>query len=363
MNHRRFLTVDDPTVDWDTPLTSVDPTADWDAPSDMQFLDLTAAAANGIPTVPWLVEGWLARGDIVLCAGRAGSGKSTLAVALAVAIASGREWCGIKPSDTGPVIYLDEEAGESAITRQFLRHAGDDLSNLLVSSCIGLRLDNSTSMGRLHEAIKKHKPLLVVLDTATQFFAGADENSATAIGERFHPLLLLRDLYGCSFIIVHHLRKVSQNGGHFDPLDHVRGSTAFTTQASAVWSVTRITGGHAVDVVVHKRRGGSGGNRLRVEYVESGDRIELRSLDAPEVVETQLASASHFIVAHLGTLPERRATTSEIVSQGKASGYKERTIKAALAHLLGVKAVLKKTRGIYELPPRVQIAAIDDEDV
>jgi hypothetical protein len=108
----------------------------------LPFLGLDEIAANGIPPIPWLIEGWLARRNIVLLAGRAGAGKSTLVVNLAVAIASGRDWCGLKPVETGSVIYCDEEAGEAEIARQCLRHGALGLPNLHISSCVGLRLDD-----------------------------------------------------------------------------------------------------------------------------------------------------------------------------------------------------------------------------
>src|SRR5690349_19119646 len=125
-------------------------------------------AAHGIPwldmtkepePIDWLIEGWLAKKDVLLLAGQAGGGKSTTAVDLAIALATrnGDGWMGGKITNA-PVLYLDEEAGKDEITRQFHRQGGKKLDNIWVSSNQGYRLDDQKTIDKLEYEIKDKQP-------------------------------------------------------------------------------------------------------------------------------------------------------------------------------------------------------------
>lgn len=316
----------------------------------IKFLDLDEIAANGIPEPDWIIPQWVAHGDIIVCAGGAGGGKSTLIVDLGVSIASGRSWCGIKPSTTGHVIYCDEEAGFADIGRQCIRQGAAGFPNFHVSSCIGLRLDEPESVSLVEHSIAKWTPLLVVLDTATQFFAGADENSSGDVVERFRHLIRLRDSYRCAFVIIHHLRK--PQAGRYDMLDRVRGSTAFTTLPNAVWSLVRTRHKSAADLTAEKRRG-CPRSTMRIEYVEVGDYIELRSLKAPEASRTRLESASSFVIDYLGDVEE--AKTSDIVAAAEEKGHSKRTTNRAISDLVEDGRLERRTHGLYKLRPPLDV--------
>jgi hypothetical protein len=84
-------------------------------------LDLECIKRDGIPPMPWILVGWLAQGDIAMAAGEAGGGKSTTIADMAISLASGKPWCGITPRRRVPVLYFDEEQGDEAVARLFLR--------------------------------------------------------------------------------------------------------------------------------------------------------------------------------------------------------------------------------------------------
>ena len=222
----------------------------------VEYLDLADYAANGIPPVPWIAEGWIAEGDIALLAGAAGSGKSTLAAWTAQQLARGNDWCGVKVNLAVPVLYVDEEQGAHTTARLFIRTGGPH-KNLAVCQGQGIRLDEEPGRKLLELAIDEHpsggKPAVVFLDTAQQLFGFADENNATQVGEMFRYLFSLRNEYGCAFVLLHHKRKDSP-GHSSGPLEKVRGSTAFGTQADTVWFATLGAEGVAVRQV--KRRDG-----------------------------------------------------------------------------------------------------------
>ena len=234
--------------------------------SSFAYLNLDKIAANGIPPIDWLVPGWIERGDVAIVGGPAYSGKTTTMAAFAIALASGHPWCGITPATTGPVLWFDEEAGEAQTARLFLRLGANGVRDLSVASGQGVNVASSDGFARLEREIAKVRPLLVVLDSATQVFGGIDENSAEQVGPVFGRLFRLRDKYGVTFVILHHLKKPGEV--KVDLLTLLRGSTAWATQASTVWVAQRVDD-VTIDLIQVKRRGTTP-TSLRVTYHEEG---------------------------------------------------------------------------------------------
>lgn len=306
----------------------------------------------------WLVNGWLAKRDVALLAGRAGAGKSTTAAELAIALAGGRNgegFLGIHIENPVPVMYLDEEAGEDDVRRLFWRlgAGGNILPDLHVASCQGLRLDKDESIERIEYDIKTKQPGLVILDTASHFFGDADENNASDVAKMFKPLFKLREQYAATFLIVHHLRKAPSSYGNGnassdDLLDRVRGSSSFTTQASTVWTASQSPDGGYVDLAIQKRRGGRK-TSMRIQYAESNGRITLTSMGEPERVESALDRASRFIVSSMEADARETWTTPQIINHAGKNGHGERNTKLAISHLHGIGALSRVKAGVYYL--------------
>ena len=317
----------------------------------------------------WLIQGWLAKQDIILFAGRAGAGKSTTAAELAIALAGGRNgsgFLGIHIDTPFPVIYLDEEAGANEMLRLMKRLGAtgpDHPKDLHIVSCQNLSLGSDEAIAKIEQAIIDKNPALVVLDTASHFFAGGDENNAAEVARMFKPLFRLREKYGTSFLIVHHLRKppsTSYNGSSpsDDLLDRVRGSTAFTTQASAVWTAVQSADGGYVDLAMQKRRGGKKLS-MRVKYEEYEGRIHLSNLGEPEKTETALDQCSRFIVASMQADLRETWSTKDLVHHAEKNGHCERIAKGALAHLVAVGALHRPTKGIYTISKMIDRPSLD----
>src|SRR5262249_37627740 len=151
-----------------------------DARRPVEYLDLSVIREQGIPAVPWIMPRWIAAEDVVLMSGDGGIGKSTTIAALAVAVAAGIPWCGVEPLRSGPVLVFDEEQSRRELARLYLR-LGAPVSGLRVASQQGLNLTTPEGLDRIEHEIAEHRPLVVVLDSVQQLFAGVDGNDAAQV--------------------------------------------------------------------------------------------------------------------------------------------------------------------------------------
>jgi hypothetical protein len=314
---------------------------------EITFLDLTKEPEP----VEWMADRWVAKKDIILLGGRAGSGKSTTAVDLAITMSGARNgesdgyWLGNKISET-PVMYLDEEAGDAEIVRQFRRQGAVRYENLWVASMQRLRLSDPESMKKIENAIREKQPGLLILDTASHFFLGVDENNANEVTRAFLPLFYLRDTFGVSVLLIHHIRKPPQNADHIDVLDSVRGSTAFTTQPSVVWGAVPNHTGDFIDLLSSKRRGGGRKESMRLKYYQRDDgQVRLESIGEPEQVESSLDACSRLIMEYLSD--GKIVRSSDLISHCENHGFPTRTAERTKSHLKAVEAIVSPSHGIY----------------
>lgn len=320
------------------------------SPAPVRYLDLDAAAANGIPHPDWIVEGWLEKQDIALLAGPAGVGKSTTAADLALAIATGTPWCGITTSGPRKVLYFDEESGEPEATRLLLRlRNGRNLatkpSTFEVAVGQGISLSTDDGLARLEQEIRAQEPDVVMLDSVQQVFQ-VEENSAADVGRVFGRLFKLRDSHGVTFLLIHHQRKTLANG-HNDALESVRGSTAFATQCSTVWTVRHATS-EAIKLQQVKRRGGRKRSLIiRYNAVDDDSPIILSGEREAREAETALAKAERFIVELLAM--HSGARTNELLKAGRSVGLRKGTLERALMQLKGTCAIYKAGH-LWHLP-------------
>jgi hypothetical protein len=299
--------------------------------SDFEYLNLDDIAAKGVPPIDWLVPRWLVRGDVAIVAGPAYSGKSTTISDLMVAIASGRSWCGIAPTTTGDVLAFDEEQGEAATARLFLRLGAKGLTRLRVASGQGVNVAAADGFARLEREIAKACPLVVMLDSATQVFAGIDENSAEQVAPIFGRLFKLRDKYGTTFVILHHLKKPPAEG-KVDLLASVRGTTAWGTQASTVWVAQRVDD-VTIDLLQAKRRGASP-TSLRISYSEEcggGGAITLSGGTRPDPGDAKRLALHESIRGVLAGDPARFRTRVELRDE---VGGRQATLNEAVTRMI-----------------------------
>lgn len=156
------------------------------------------------PPVRWLLEDWVALGDMTLLAGLGGLGKSWVSMALTMAVLTGGQCMGLDTHAQGRVLYVDEE-NPINVVHDRLKRLGFDPSkhsgNMRYLWNQGIRLDKSDKL--LDEALD-FQPTLIVLDSLTRFHSG-DENSSGFVSALFNEGIkpLAREV-GAAVVVIHH---------------------------------------------------------------------------------------------------------------------------------------------------------------
>ena len=172
-------------------------------------LDDTAAA--------WLVEDLWARAGVGVIGGAPKCCKSWLGLDLALSVASATPCLGrFAVTAPGPVLlYLAEDA--PAIVRARLTglcaHRGLDLGvlPLHVITTWSLSLDLARDQRRLHDAVRRLRPRLLLLDPFVRLHR-IDENSAADVSALLGYLRALQREHDLAVIVVHHARKNGPGG-------------------------------------------------------------------------------------------------------------------------------------------------------
>ena len=212
----------------------------------IRTVDVLAALNATLPPVPWIADGWLGEGDLVIFGGEWASGKSLIALDLAISVATGIHWMGRIPiAKTGPVLYVDEENNARNVTRRLSRmirgrNLDPDLTGSIPLRYLTknhLRLDAPRGLSTLRTEIKAHRPVLVVLDSLIRFH-GADENSNTDMAALFGEAIVpLATKYNCAFVVLDHMRKPSKEDHKFDQGHRVRGAGDKAGVGDGLWTV------------------------------------------------------------------------------------------------------------------------------
>lgn len=158
-----------------------------------RFEALSPGAWQGLepPRRDWMVEGAFLRGTVAMVSGDGGIGKSQLMQQLCTAAVLGREWLGMRCAP-GRALYIACEDDRDELWRRqaaINRHLGCDMADIGDAGlCLAPRVGQDNAMIRLERAswtmkptdlfrrvaryCREHGKQYVVLDTATQTFAG-----------------------------------------------------------------------------------------------------------------------------------------------------------------------------------------------
>jgi len=236
-----------------------------------------------LPPIRWQIDNYLPDRSIVLFAGDSEAGKSFLAIHLAMCMVHGMPWLGNR-TRPGNVIYLAGE-GHDGMAARFRawrrRHQPEDQGRYCVVSS-RVPVLKSTTMPKLEklvadiEAWKQEPPDLIVIDTLSQGLED-DENDAKAVAPVIRGLMRLRERWGCTVVLVHHLVKLQtkgKNGAQRPTRDSIRGSSVLSRNVDTVLGLIVDGDHHASRVLeVWKQKDGEKPvpSRLWLQPVPTGE--------------------------------------------------------------------------------------------
>ncbi|WP_176556364.1 AAA family ATPase [Rubellimicrobium rubrum] len=217
-----------------------------------RFYSAANLQSKAVPPREWLVEGLVPNKTVTLFSGDGGTGKSLLAHQLAVAVASGCDWLGMRVTQ-GRVIFLSAEDDEDELHRrtdEILRATVrnyDDVSGLTLRSLAGEdallvsergpALTASILFQDLEARATNEQPALVVIDTLADVYP-ANENDRAKVRQFVGILRGLAIRQKCAVMLLAHpsLSGLSSGSG-------MSGSTAWNNSVRSRLYMERITEG------------------------------------------------------------------------------------------------------------------------
>jgi hypothetical protein len=173
-----------------------------------------------IPEPSWIIEDILINEGITMIGGQPGTFKTFIGLDIALAIFYCHPFLDEFSIDTSKelkVCYLDEENGEGSMKRRlnllnngrYAKYQNNKTSNeFIMFSYPNLKMDIEDDFKVLRKIIEVARPNVLVIDSFIKFFSG-DENHASEMRRVTEKFGQLKNEYGLSIILLHHLSKTS----------------------------------------------------------------------------------------------------------------------------------------------------------
>jgi hypothetical protein len=290
-------------------------------------------------TVEWLVEGYIALGELTLVPGAPESLKSWAMTDLARAVHTGGQWLGEFDVPQGSVLYIEQErVGNLVYQLGLLEQAyGTDLGGLCVLPPeYPFRLADPTTQANLKALVAVVRPVLVIINSWRSVFRG-DPGNGVATAAALGWLGNLADSARCAVAIVDQTTKAGGAGltrgmaAHADSLQK-------EYEADAVLHVERGRDavGHGVGparLYVGKRRAGDSGPPFRFEVLPHQPAGVLVHWQGVETVERANGPAAPTAAARVLTALQAAAEPLSPATLAVQTGIAEKTVRNTLSRL------------------------------
>lgn len=193
--------------------------------ADLELLPFSQLAARAQPDVPWLWQGYLARGDVTLLTSMWKTGKTTLLALLLARLHRGGTLAGLDVRPARAAVLSEETA-----VHWGLRGRGLDFGPHARFLCRPFRRKPTADdwrqlIDRLDRAGRDDGLDLLVIDSLAAFTPAGSENNPDSVLAVLRPLEQLTS--ACvSVLLLHHPRK-----GRLQPGQSARGSGALSAYA------------------------------------------------------------------------------------------------------------------------------------
>lgn len=219
--------------------------------SAVELVDIASLRENLKPP-PWILKPLLHHEELAVLFGPPASCKSALALAMAVSVATGESFLGLRPT-SAPVVYLAGEGqrGLALRERAIALHHGTVVpeKRLFISTGTPQFLDEvsfSELEAALDEVAELHgKPSLVIVDTLARCLGPGDESLAGDMGRFVAACDILRKRFNAAVLVIHHAGLMAK--------DRARGSSALRAAADVEMKV-EIKQGNFVELTTTKSK-------------------------------------------------------------------------------------------------------------
>lgn len=167
---------------------------------------------------PPVIHGLLRRGETMNVIAPPKAGKSWLVTDLALAVATGRRWLNLFPTEAGQVLIIDNELhGETSANRiPKVANARDipleEVAQAVYIENLRGQLRDLMALGPYFKAIEPNRFKIIILDAWYRFIPrDTDENDNGSVAMMYNHLDAYAHHLGCSFVLIHHATKGSQS--------------------------------------------------------------------------------------------------------------------------------------------------------
>lgn len=215
-----------------------------DRPHSVRKLTPAAACFNELRPAKWVLQGFVAAGELVTFAGLPGVGKSTVFASLALVVsgygqALGSDLTNDRPRRVG-IVTENPAQYERIIYALCKRHALDAtavaLRVRLYSTTRLLADEVESEIGAIVDELHEDEPPLIIIDTASASFELESENDNAQVGRALSQLRPLAERSGSPvWIITHAAKAISRQDSDITP----RGAGAWVGDVHGNGSVFR----------------------------------------------------------------------------------------------------------------------------
>lgn len=195
---------------------------------------LTPGQIKDRPRPAPLIKGYLSMDSESWLIGAPGSKKSFVALDMALHVAAGMSWQGLRTAQ-GLVVYIVAEgsSGVGARVRAWEMQHGRGAADELLFLPRPVQAKSVSEWAVLVEACRRLQPSMIVIDTQARVTAGLSENDATEMGVYVQAQSILREVTGACALTVHHTGKAGLDA---------RGSSAINGAQTTELTVSEMKG-------------------------------------------------------------------------------------------------------------------------
>lgn len=190
------------------------------------------------PAPEWIIKQVIPQAELAVLFGESGSGKSFMALDMAMAIARGLPWRGLRVRQ-GRVVYIAAEGAGGFRNRlqAYARHNELDLATLpfgVIHAAPNLLMkDDALDVAKA--IVAGGKTSVVIVDTWAQTTAGGNENAGEDMGKALAHCKGIHRATGATVLLIHHAGKDASKGA--------RGWSGLRAAADAEIEITRAPAG------------------------------------------------------------------------------------------------------------------------